>query len=112
ERLLLLAHARLLVVLALAELGENARLLALFLESANRAFDRLVFFNPNTRHLSVHPLPAIVLWMRDVRAEFLNLREFPRRVQVVVSIAAAAGAREPRAEDGNRLREALELRGF
>src|SRR5690606_2920363 len=50
QRLLLLAHARLLEMLALAQLGEDPRLLARLFEAANRRLDRLVVFDSNTRH--------------------------------------------------------------
>src|SRR5262245_35714002 len=47
DRFSLALGARLLVVLALFELGEDSRLLALPLEAAQCVFERLVFFDVN-----------------------------------------------------------------
>jgi hypothetical protein len=43
-------------MLALFQLGEDPRLLALALESAQRVLERLVFFDVNERHSSIPPL--------------------------------------------------------
>src|SRR5262249_27113323 len=51
-------HARLLVVLAFAKLGEDAGLLALLLETADRALDGLVLFDPNPCHVVESPPPS------------------------------------------------------
>src|SRR5262249_33207054 len=57
HRFLLPSHARLLVVLALAQLGEDARLLALLLEATDRALDGLVVLDPNPCHVVTSPPP-------------------------------------------------------
>src|SRR5690606_1049174 len=50
DRLLLLLHGRLLVVLALADLGEDASLLGGLLEALQSALDGLAFFHADARH--------------------------------------------------------------
>src|SRR5262245_32184236 len=57
-RLLLLANARLVVVLAALELAENARLLALLLEPLHRDFERLVVADLDHGHSERSPLHA------------------------------------------------------
>src|SRR5262249_40715311 len=55
DGLLLPSHTRLLVVLPLAELLQDASLLALFLESADGAVDRLVLLDANPCHAHYSP---------------------------------------------------------
>src|SRR5262249_49779811 len=55
--LLLPPDARLLVVLALAQLGEDASFLALLLEPADCALDGLVLLDPNPCHVLESPPP-------------------------------------------------------
>src|SRR4029077_6570381 len=55
--LLLPPYARLLVVLALAKLGEDTGLLALLLEATDRALDGLVVLDPNPCHVVTSPPP-------------------------------------------------------
>src|SRR3990170_2663781 len=50
EGLLLALHARLLVVLALADLREDARLFALLLEALHRVLEGLAILDSHTRH--------------------------------------------------------------
>src|SRR5438874_8662778 len=50
ERLLLALHRRLLVVLALADLAQDPRLLALLLETLHGVFERLAFLHAHARH--------------------------------------------------------------
>src|SRR5690242_16431794 len=50
-------HAGFLVVLALAQLGEDAGLLALLLEATDRALDGLVVLDPNPCHVVTSPPP-------------------------------------------------------
>src|SRR5204863_8779224 len=57
HRLLLPSHARLLVMLALAQLGQDAGLLTLLLEAADRALDGLVLLDPNPSHAVDSPPP-------------------------------------------------------
>src|SRR5262249_52320888 len=57
HRLLLPPHAGLLVVLALAQLREDAGLLALLLEAADGALDGLVLLDPNPCHVVTSPPP-------------------------------------------------------
>src|SRR5262245_54404124 len=58
RRLLLLADARLVVVLAALELAEDARLLALLLETLHRDFERLVVADLDHGHSLRSPLHA------------------------------------------------------
>src|SRR6187397_2967455 len=55
--LFLFPHAGLLVVLALAQLGEDAGLLALLLEAPDGALDGLVLLDADPGHGSGSPLP-------------------------------------------------------
>src|SRR5689334_1804181 len=48
-------RARLLVVLALLQLGEDSRLLTFALEAAERVFKRLILFDVNQRHSRIPP---------------------------------------------------------
>src|SRR6266850_2661381 len=58
RRLLLLADARLVVVLAALQLAENAGLLALLLEALHRDFERLVVAHLDHGHSERFPLHA------------------------------------------------------
>ena len=58
-------RARLLVVLALLQLGENSRLLTFPLEAAKRILESLVFFDVYERHSPIPPL-RLELWMSIV----------------------------------------------
>jgi hypothetical protein len=53
---LLPPHGRLFVMLALTNLAENARALALLLEAAHRALEGLAFFDSDPRHLELTSL--------------------------------------------------------
>src|SRR5262245_38325221 len=53
QRLLLALDRRLLVVLALPDLAQDARLLALLLEALHRVLERLAFLDANARHYGI-----------------------------------------------------------
>jgi len=55
DGLLLSSHARLLVVLPLAQLFQETRFLALFLEATDGAVDRLVILDANPGHTQYSP---------------------------------------------------------
>src|SRR5262249_50497281 len=55
QRLALPSNTRLLVVLALLQLGEEPRLLALLLEALERALEGLVGLHDDLRHVRVPP---------------------------------------------------------
>src|SRR5205823_983050 len=78
HRLLLPSHARLLVVLALAQLGQDAGLLTLFLEAADRALDGLVLLDPYPSHAVDSPPPGAsgtrVLASRSLRSKERTIR--------------------------------------
>src|SRR5882724_8610350 len=58
QRLLLALDRRLLVVLALPDLAQDASLLALLLEALHGVFERLAFLDAHARHSPNHHLPA------------------------------------------------------
>src|SRR5262249_4201949 len=58
QRLLLSLDRRLLVVLALPDLAQDACLLALFLEALHGVLERLAFLDAHARHSPNHHLPA------------------------------------------------------
>src|SRR2546423_1658329 len=58
QRLLLALDGRLLVVLALPDLAQDASFLALFLEALHRVLERLPFLDAHARHSPNHHLPA------------------------------------------------------
>src|SRR5262249_61477738 len=58
QRLLLPLHGGLLVVLPLADLGQDAGLLGRLLESLQRALDRLAFLHSDTGHVRGHLPPS------------------------------------------------------
>src|SRR5438270_11660565 len=57
QRLLLALDGRLLVVLALPDLAQDASFLALLLEALHRVLERLPFVDPHARHSPIHHLP-------------------------------------------------------
>ena len=64
QRLALPPDARLLVMLALFQLGEEPRLLALLLEALERALEGLVRLHDDLRHVRVPP-SVLVAWVNE-----------------------------------------------
>src|SRR5207244_1329544 len=91
HRLLLPPDAWLLVMLPLAQLGENAGFLTLFLEATDRALDGLVVLDPNPCHaLHSPPLraPATATAARRWKSEKGTIKQKPWSVKVGSRISA------------------------